>query len=136
MVAMSRPWLWDDTGIAVSGLCMLHCLALPVVLVLSPGLAAAAGYAEALHPAFGVVLVGVAAAAFVPGYRQHGRRGVLGLGVAGLALVLTGSFAHNLLGGPGETVLTVAGSLALVAAHWANRSACVRHLGAPSALEA
>jgi hypothetical protein len=72
----------------------------------------------------------------VPGYRRHGRRAVLALGLAGLALVLTGAVTHELLGGPGETMLTVAGSLTLVGAHWGNRRACPRCSGARPAVEA
>jgi hypothetical protein len=117
--------LWDHAGVAVSTACMVHCIALPVLLVFLPGLAVLVPSAESVHVALIAVLVAVAAAAFVPGYRRHGRRGVLVLAGAGLALVSTGALAHE-LGEWAETVLTVSGSVVLVAAHVLNRRACPR----------
>jgi hypothetical protein len=59
------------------------------------------------------------------GYRKHGRLGVLGLGLAGV-LLLSGAllFGHNLLGGRGEQVTTVLGSICMVSAHLWNRRQC------------
>jgi len=59
------------------------------------------------------------------GYRHHRRLGVLGLGLAGV-LLLSGAllFGHQLLGGRGEQVMTVAGSVCMLAAHLWNRRQC------------
>jgi hypothetical protein len=74
--------------------------------------------------------------AWVAGYRKHRRLGVLGLGLAGV-LLLSGAllFGHQLLGGRGEQVMTVAGSTLMVLAHLRNRRQCLccgnAGLGAP-----
>jgi hypothetical protein len=117
--------LWDHAGIAVSTACMLHCIALPLVLVLLPGLAAVVPASHSVHAALVVALVAVAGAAFVPGYRRHRRPAVVALAVTGLALVAGGALAHA-IGELAETMLTVAGSGFLVSAHLLNRSACAR----------
>lgn len=59
------------------------------------------------------------------GYRHHRRLGVLALGLAGV-LLLSGAllFGHHVLGGRGEQVLTVAGSICMVSAHLWNRRQC------------
>ena len=59
------------------------------------------------------------------GYRKHRKLGVLGLGLAGV-LLLSGAllFGHNLLGGRGEQVMTVLGSICMVSAHLWNRRQC------------
>jgi hypothetical protein len=59
------------------------------------------------------------------GYRRHRQIGVLGLGLVGV-LLLSGAllFGHHLLGGRGEQVMTVAGSICMVGAHLWNRHHC------------
>ncbi|GIW98540.1 MAG: hypothetical protein KatS3mg111_1873 [Pirellulaceae bacterium] len=63
--------------------------------------------------------------AWSAGYRQHRRIGVLALGMLGVSL-LSGAllFGHHLLGGRGEQVMTVAGSIGMVTAHLWNRQQC------------
>lgn len=75
------------------------------------------GLLAAVAP-LGVVAWGV-------GYCQHRRMDVLGLGLVGVIL-LSGALlcGHHLLGGRGEQVLTVAGSICMVAAHLWNRRQC------------
>ena len=127
---------WDRLGIAASALCMVHCIALPVAFALLPALAAYDGVGDYTHVLFGVALVGISLFSFVPGYRQHRTTGVPALAAAGLALVLAGAFGgHALAGESGETVLTVAGSVLLIAAHVRNRALCVRCRAAVRAVE-
>lgn len=59
------------------------------------------------------------------GYRHHRRIGVLALGLLGV-LLLCGAllFGHHLLGGRGEQVMTVVGSICMVTAHLWNRRQC------------
>jgi hypothetical protein len=137
--SMTAPDLahnWDRLGVVASALCMVHCIALPVAFALLPALAAYDGVGDYTHVLFGVVLVGISLFSFVPGYRQHRTTGVPALAAAGLALVLAGAFGgHALAGESGETVLTVAGSVLLIAAHVRNRALCVRCRAAVRAVE-
>lgn len=59
------------------------------------------------------------------GYRRHRRFGVLALGASGVLLLCCAlMFGHLFLGGRGEQVLTVIGSICMVSAHLWNRRQC------------
>jgi len=63
--------------------------------------------------------------AWCAGYQQHGRPGVIGLGLAGLLLLCAALlFGPQLLEGRGEPILTAAGSFCMVSAHVWNRRRC------------
>lgn len=115
MTTSSRPVpaRLDGIGIALSILCLLHCLALP--LVATGALAWAAS--EHVHVGLTLALAAVVLTVAVPGYRRHRRAAVPILLATGVALLV----AAVLMGeGPGETVATVLGSVALVTGHVLN----------------
>ena len=107
----------DLLGQALSLICLVHCIATPVVLMLAPALA---GFLGGWHPVLLVGVVGTAAWAFIPGYRFHRNNSVLLLALGGVALLGTGvTFFHdNFLA---ETAMTVAGAGLMLWAHWKNR---------------
>lgn len=114
--AMKRSSALLDAGaLALSGLCLLHCLALPLLAATLPlmGVWAEAEWVHALFVAIAVPLTGVAL------WRAHRQRplpaAALISAAAGLLLLLAGA-----LGWPthdSETPLTVAGSLLLASTH-------------------
>ncbi|GFE74878.1 MULTISPECIES: MerC domain-containing protein [Novosphingobium] len=114
----------ESTAISASTLCMLHCLALPVLLFLLPGLLGTFFQSDLFHLAALGLVAPAALAAFLLGYRRHGAAGPALLGVAGIAFLVLGVLHAPL---PlGETGLTVAGSLLLVGGHawnWRKRKA-------------
>ena len=107
----------DLLGQALSLICLVHCFATPVVLMLAPALV---GFLGGWHPVLLVGVVGTAVWAFIPGYRFHRNTSVLLLAVGGVSLLGTGvTFFHdNFLA---ETALTVAGAGLMLWAHWKNR---------------
>lgn len=108
----TAPPRLDGLGIALSALCLVHCLALP--LLATGALAWAAS--ERVHAGLTVALCAVVIAVAVPGYRRHRRAAVPALLVGGVALLVAAVVA----GEAGETALTAAGSVALVAGHVLN----------------
>jgi hypothetical protein len=118
----------DYAGMAASILCLVHCLAMPLLLgslpVVSP-LLGLNGEHHALHDA---LLVGVTVPvllALVPGFLAHRDAAPLLLGGAGLGCFLVAV----LIVGPGygqgaETVLAVLSSVLLIAAHRRNHRFC------------
>jgi hypothetical protein len=75
---------WDVAGLLLSGLCVVHCIAMPFVLLYLPllGLEWLAGpHAHVCMLGFGVLIGG---ASFWPGYRQHRRLAIPLLAVCGL----------------------------------------------------
>lgn len=107
--------LFDLSAISLSGLCLVHCLALPVLAAFLPVFGAWA-HAEWVHLLFAAMAVPLTGLAL---WRVHRRRPLplplRVLAVAGLAGLVAGAF-----GWPDaamETPVTVAGSLMLVSAH-------------------
>ncbi|MCC2958722.1 MerC family mercury resistance protein, partial [Massilia sp. IC2-477] len=81
----------DYAGIAASALCLVHCLAMPLLLAAFPLLGLGNDH-HALHDA---LLVGVSLPvllALVPGYVKHRDPAALGLGLAGLSAFLVAVF--------------------------------------------
>ena len=122
---MSTPrnaTLGDTFAIGLSGLCLAHCLALPVLASLLP-IAGAWADAAWVHWLLVVVAAPVSLGTFLlPGRRA---RLFIGLAVLGLALLVSGAAefpTHEL-----ETPLSLIGGLTLAAAHflnWRRRPRC------------
>jgi hypothetical protein len=120
--ARSRAYVWDRVGIGISGVCMVHCLLLPVLLATLPLWPLAEALHGGLHVAFAVLLVPTTLLAGRSGYRKHRQRGVLVLLVGGLVVVIAASvLGHEMPGAFAETSLTLLGSGLLVGGHWRNR---------------
>jgi hypothetical protein len=120
-----KPGMLDRAAVMLSGLCLLHCLALPFLLVSLPGLSALSeGH---LHAQMLIVAIPVSAFALTFGFRRHGSAGVLAFGVLGmLLLILGGTVAHSYYGIVADRTLTISGALVLAITHYYN-SRLVRH---------
>ncbi|MFT4198830.1 MAG: MerC domain-containing protein [Pseudoxanthomonas sp.] len=110
---MHRPLSWFDlSAIGLSGLCLVHCLALPVLAAFLP-LFASWSHAEWVHALFAAIAVPLTGAAL---WRAHLRRRLPWvlrvLALAGLCGLLAGALVAR-----HETAVTVTGSLLLVSAH-------------------
>jgi len=103
----------DRSALALSGLCLIHCLAGSLLLTM---FAASSGFLGHNVHLFGLLLaLPIAAIALWRGLLVHGRIAVAILGAVGI-LLMGGSLliAH---GGLGEIVLSVVGVSLLAAAH-------------------
>jgi len=118
----------DKIAIAMSGLCLVHCLAGPLLVVLAPAMLVVLGASDTLfHRLLLLVVVPSSAVGLALGCRQHRNRAVMGLGLLGLAtLCFTALTGHELLGELGERALTVGGALIMAAAHVGNFQLCRR----------
>jgi hypothetical protein len=116
----------DTAGVTASVLCLIHCLATPVIISLFPDIIPYLPGDAWFHRllAVGILLCGLAG--FVPGYRIHRRRSLLALIVAGITLILVVACSGEGLNRNTELVLSVTGSLLLVTAHLLNRSFCLQ----------
>ncbi len=116
---------WDRLGIALSVVCLVHCIVLPFAIAALPLLAARWLQASAFHTAMALALLPVALLAVVPGIRMHGRASVAAAMAAGLSLLSTAAFAgEDLLSHEWQIGLTVAGGGILVAGHAVNLTLC------------
>jgi MerC mercury resistance protein len=107
----------DLVGAALSGLCMVHCVSTPGLLMVAP---AAASVLGGFHPPLLIGVTAVAAWSFVPGFRRHRDWAVVGL--ASLGLVLLGVAAFVFEESALETLLSVCGAGSMMLAHLRNRT--------------
>lgn len=121
----ARPRLADLTGIALSFTCLIHCLALPLLLLLAPALSRWIVLPEGVHAAILLLALPAAAIAMRDGWRRHRRLMPGLLAVAGLGLLAAGLAAHEgwfAVGDPeaADRLLTSVGALTLATAHLVN----------------
>ncbi|MEN0109380.1 MAG: MerC domain-containing protein [Planctomycetota bacterium] len=90
-IAETASWA-DLAGMTASIGCAIHCAAMPLVIGYLPmlGLGWLAG--EGFHQAMAILCFALAAAAFVPGWRKHGRFAPAIAGLAGVALLTGAAF--------------------------------------------
>ncbi len=112
----------DRFGMLASGLCLVHCLALPLLLIPLFGLE---HQGDAFHRAMVVLVTLPVLLALIPGYLAHRHWRVLALGGLGLTLFGSGVLVFGPRYGESvELVLAVAGGVLLFGAHFRNRHHC------------
>lgn len=105
-------WL-DSSAIGLSGLCLVHCLGLPILAAMLPTLGPWAR-AEWVHVAFVLLAAPLSALALLKPI--HGRKAppaLAGIGVLGVSLLAFGAFGPEFA----HAWVTIAGSTCLVGAH-------------------
>ncbi|MEM6689041.1 MAG: MerC domain-containing protein [Planctomycetota bacterium] len=83
----------DWVGVVASIACAIHCAAMPFVVMALPALGLSFLADESFHKVMVFVCSLLAIAAFVPGFRNHGRKLPLAVGIVGLMLISTAAFA-------------------------------------------
>lgn len=108
--------VWDGAAIGVSGICLVHCMVLPVVTLAVPVLSAWNEH-EWVHVAFVLAAAPLSLIALMQ--RVHGQRASrqsIAAAAGGLALLVTGALSH----GVAEVAQSICGSLLLIWAHGLN----------------
>lgn len=113
----------DYFGMTASTLCLLHCLGMPLLLMLPM-----AGFLREdaqVHHVMALVVTLPVLLALIPGFIAHRHIAVPFLAVAGLGSFFGGVFlAGPRYGEIAETILAVIGGAFLITAHLKNRSFC------------
>jgi hypothetical protein len=117
-MSKSTNWL-DGAAVGLSALCLVHCLALPLVVA---GLPFLAQFAEGhLHKQMLVVVLPLSIVALGLGFRHHRNSWIVTAGVIGMVLLTIGAtIAHENWGLFADRTFTIAGALILAAAHFYN----------------
>lgn len=111
--------LLDKGAVALSSICLLHCLTLPLLIVVLPFLAQIGE--DHFHVQMLVVVLPVSIIAFTLGHRRYRNKCVITWGVVGmLLLVIGGTITHSSYGIVADRVLTICGTLIIAAAHYFN----------------
>ena len=112
----------DLLGMSVSGLCVVHCLLTPLLLVFSPIYWGELFAHETVHLLFLILGSSFALLSLNHGYRKHQQLSILFLGAIGLLLLfLALTFIE---GSSYEIGVTLLGGLLLISAHFKNWRAC------------
>jgi hypothetical protein len=111
----------DRIAIALSTICIVHCLAMPVLVAVLPIAAVAFGSDGHFHALMLWLVVPTSVLAFSLGFRVHHLAGVVALGMAAVAvLALVALWGHDAWEPTVEVAVNVGASLALASAHWLN----------------
>lgn len=125
----------DKIAIGLSLLCTLHCVALPVLLLMLPSLTALNINSELFHIGMIVAVVPISFYALFRGFQQHRRSLIPAVAIAGLMLLVLALLLEESLGESGEMVLTLSGSALVAFGHFRNFSHCSREANASCAKE-
>lgn len=115
----------DSFAIGLSALCVAHCLASPILLVILPSLAILQLNNEAFH--FYLLLGVIPSSLFslLLGCKRHKYYRVLLIGGCGLALLISAVFVEGLVYAEMlEKVLTVCGASVMIYGHYLNFRLC------------
>ena len=114
----------DKTGIAVSWLCAVHCLAMPFIISFLPLL----GISFLAHEGIEYIIIGISVAvaliSLLPAYfKQHRKIRTLLLFVSGICFVIFADllFEESLTG---KVVFVLTGASLVTSAHFINRRLC------------
>ena len=112
----------DKAAVGLSLLCVVHCLFLPVLLILIPPLSGVLAFNDELfHTWLLYAVVPISLIAMLMGYLHHRSQRVFWIGALGLLMLILTAFAgHELLGEYGEVALTVLGSSIIAYSHIRN----------------
>jgi membrane-bound ClpP family serine protease len=118
--APTKSGVWDLFGMGAGLVCLVHCLALPLVLAVLPALGFLHGDHDLTH-AFLLGWIALFSTSIFLGYKKHRQRFVLNLMLAGLCFVIAATF-HHLFGVTEamEVPVITLGNLLLVSSHFMN----------------
>ena len=111
----------DRIAITLSTICIVHCLAMPLVIAVLPIAALTAGNDGHFHALMLWLVVPTSAIGFALGYRVHAKAGVVLTGVVAVAiLAIVALWGHAAWDTSTEVAVNVAASVLLASAHWRN----------------
>jgi hypothetical protein len=133
--------LFDKLGITLSFICIIHCMALPFMVMALPALRTYTE-SEGFHTLMVFLVTLTAGLAFIPGYLRHKDKKLIVLVITSLVLIVLGIVLGHELGiDPGHThddghdhmnfgvlaerIVTTIGSILLIYCHFRN----IKHKG-------
>jgi putative Mn2+ efflux pump MntP len=119
---------FDKAAIGLSLACAIHCLLLPVALVILPALAATTFGDERFHLWLLMAVLPTSLLALTMGCRRHRNMGVMATGLCGLVILTLAAFlGHDWFGQSGEKIASLLGAALIALSHFRNHALC-KHL--------
>lgn len=120
----------DAVAMGISALCVVHCLATPVLVVLFPIIGGTLLANHAFHALLLLLVLPTSTVALYLGYRRHHAPRALRLGILGMAiLILAAVLGPEVLSPIGEGATTSVGGGVLAVAHFINLRRCRQRVG-------
>mgnify|MGYP001335562180 CR=1 FL=1 len=117
----------DKFAVSTSAICAIHCLCLPLLLVMFPALGATIFGQESFHVLLLWMVIPLSFVALTMGCRKHKSGLVVLSGLTGLTLLIgAASLGHDVLGENGERIVTLMGAIAIAFGHMRNYTLCRR----------
>jgi len=118
---MNLSHYFDRIAISLSAICIVHCLAVPLLIVLLPVAALSFGGDSHFHAVMLWLVVPISVLGLVLGYRVHARARIVVVGLLGMAIVAFAAiWGHAQWPISAEISVSLLGSLLLAGAHWFN----------------
>ncbi|CAA0090005.1 Uncharacterised protein [Zhongshania aliphaticivorans] len=115
----------DKAAISLSVLCGIHCLILPVALVILPVLTTNIVADQHFHQWLLLAVLPTSLIALTMGCRQHLKMSVMVIGILGLTILsFTAFWGHDLFGETGEKIASLFGALLITIGHIRNHNLC------------
>ncbi len=125
IINLIKNTYYDKFAIGLSLLCALHCLALPLFVLLLPTVSAVFFEGEGFHLVMVMMVLPISSFALWVGFKQHNNLKILLAGIMGLMILcLTVLAGHELLGELMEKVFTLLGSSFICYSHYLNYKEC------------
>ena len=107
-----------------SAICMIHCLFAPSLIILSYSSLALTVESELIHKAILLLTFPVSIFAISLGYKNHSNKSIIYTGIAGLTILISALLVGESIGENAELILTIIGSLLVIACHYRNYRIC------------
>lgn len=114
----------DKLAISLSIACAIHCLAMPLVLLLLPSFAVLPLNNEAFHLWMILIVLPTSVYALFMGCKQHKRYRLIVIGFCGLTLLVSAILLGNEFW---EKILTLMGTFIIAGGHYWNYRLCQQH---------
>ncbi len=114
----------DYTGITLSGVCFIHCILTPILIMLTPFISLGIFASHEFHESIIYFIVPTAIVALAIGCNRHRDMGVALVGIIGITILILALWAHDHWAESVNIVITMVGSLTIIAAHYRNRLLC------------
>jgi hypothetical protein len=114
----------DKFAMSFSAICMVHCLFAPSLIILSYSSLALTLESELIHKAILLLTIPVSIFAISLGYKNHSNNSIIYTGISGLTILISALLIGESIGENAELILTIIGSLMVIACHYRNYRIC------------